>query len=162
MHVLLVPFGSHGDVHPFLGLGLKLRSSGRRVTFLINEYFGPLVRGLGFETETLGEAELFEQAMRDPDLWHPRKAFPKVLRAVHQHVALALPAARSRTRSAWPRRPGAFPRRPSTSSRRSSTASTRPPTTPASRPRVGGRVGSANCSSTPCSASPLTPTSTPA
>jgi rhamnosyltransferase subunit B len=60
MHALLVPVGSHGDVHPFLGLGHALRARGHRVTFLINEYFGPLVRGLGFEMVQLGEAGLFE------------------------------------------------------------------------------------------------------
>ena len=49
MRVLLVPFGSHGDVHPFIGLGQALRARGHRVTYLINEYFGPLIRGLGFE-----------------------------------------------------------------------------------------------------------------
>jgi rhamnosyltransferase subunit B len=91
MHVLLVPVGSHGDVHPFVGLGQALRARGHRVTFLINEYFGPLVRGLGFEMVPLGEARLFEEAMRDPDLWHPRRAFAVVARAVLEHVRLALP-----------------------------------------------------------------------
>jgi rhamnosyltransferase subunit B len=48
LHALLVPFGSHGDVHPFLALGRALRARGHRVTLLINGYFGPLVRRLGF------------------------------------------------------------------------------------------------------------------
>ena len=91
MHVLLVPFGSHGDVHPFLGLGLALRERGHRVTFLINEYFGPLVRGLGFAVEPLGEASIFEETMNDPDVWHPRKGFGAVIRLTFEHARLAFP-----------------------------------------------------------------------
>jgi rhamnosyltransferase subunit B len=91
MHVLLVPFGSHGDVHPFVGLGQALRARGHRVTFVVNEYFGPLVRGRGFAMETVGEADLFERVLRDPDLWHPRRAFGVVARNVVEHARLALP-----------------------------------------------------------------------
>jgi rhamnosyltransferase subunit B len=48
VHALLVPCGRHGDVHPFLAPGRALRARGHRVTLLINGYFGPLVRRLGF------------------------------------------------------------------------------------------------------------------
>lgn len=80
MHVLLIPVGSHGDVHPFVGLGLELRARGHRVTFFLNEHFGPLVRGLGFEMVALGEEGQFEEALRDPDLWHPRRGLATVAR----------------------------------------------------------------------------------
>ncbi|HWE39006.1 MAG TPA: glycosyltransferase, partial [Isosphaeraceae bacterium] len=86
MHVLLIPVGSHGDVHPFVGLGQALRARGHRVTFLINEYFGPLVRGRGFEMVSLGEASLFEEGLRDPDLWDPMKAFQTVARMTAEHA----------------------------------------------------------------------------
>jgi len=82
MHILLVPFGSHGDVHPFIGLGQVLRGRGHRVTFLQPEYFAPLLRGLGFEVVTFGEPGRFESEIRNPDLWHPRRAFPVLARAV--------------------------------------------------------------------------------
>src|SRR5690348_7520260 len=84
MHVLLVPFGSHGDVHPFIGLAKELRARGHRVTFILNDYFGPLVRGLGFEQVPLeeGDAVRFTETLRNPDLWHPRKAFGFVMKAV--------------------------------------------------------------------------------
>jgi UDP:flavonoid glycosyltransferase YjiC (YdhE family) len=82
MRILLVPFGSHGDVHPFIGLGQALRARGHRVTFVINEYFGPLVRALGFEMVALGEADLFAATMRDPDIWHPRRGFSVIAREV--------------------------------------------------------------------------------
>src|SRR3954447_20166981 len=91
MHVLLVPFGSYGDVHPFIGLAQALRARGHRVTFLLNEFFGPLVRGLGFEMVPLGEAALFEETMRDPDLWHPRRSFAVVARTVMEHARFCSP-----------------------------------------------------------------------
>jgi rhamnosyltransferase subunit B len=88
MQVLLVPFGSHGDVHPLIGLGLVLRSRGHRVTFLQPEYFGPLIRGLGFEMVSFGGEGRMEEAMSNPDLWHPRKAFPLVARSVIEGAGL--------------------------------------------------------------------------
>jgi UDP:flavonoid glycosyltransferase YjiC (YdhE family) len=91
MRILLVPFGSHGDVHPFVGLGQALRARGHQVTFLINEYFGSLVRGLGFEMVPLGEADLFAQTMRDPDIWHPRRAFSVVAREVVKGARMTYP-----------------------------------------------------------------------
>ena len=45
----------NGHVHPFLGIALALRARGHRVTFLLNEYFGPLARSLGFESVPLGD-----------------------------------------------------------------------------------------------------------
>jgi rhamnosyltransferase subunit B len=89
MRFLLVPHGSHGDVHPFLALGESLRSRGHRVTFLINEYFEPLVSGLGFEVEVVGDAELFRDAMTDPDLWHPRRGFALVAQGIMEGARLA-------------------------------------------------------------------------
>src|SRR5262245_33137672 len=90
MHALLVPMGSHGDVHPFLGLGLALKARGHRVTIIVNEYFGPLVRGLGLGHSRLvadpdvDEAALFRQSIEDPDLWNPRKAFARVAQFLSQ------------------------------------------------------------------------------
>jgi rhamnosyltransferase subunit B len=78
MHVLIVPFGSHGDVHPLIGLGLALRERGHRVTFLVHEYFGPLVRGEGFEVVPIGAEYDFQAALRDPNLWHPTRAIVTV------------------------------------------------------------------------------------
>ena len=79
MHVLLIPFGSAGDVHPFIGIAQALRSRGHRVTFLLNEYFGPLVRGLGFESVPLGDDHLLVEVTKNPDLWHPKRGFRLVM-----------------------------------------------------------------------------------
>ncbi len=78
MRAIVVPFGSHGDVHPLIGVARELRSRGHAVTFLQPEHFAPLIRAAGFEVKTFGEAGQYEAATRDPDLWHPTKAFPIV------------------------------------------------------------------------------------
>ncbi len=87
MHVLLNPFGSAGDVHPFVGLGLRLRQRGHRVVFLVNAYFRPLIESHGFEAVDLGTAEQMQEAMNHPDLWHPTRA----LRVVTEGILLAVP-----------------------------------------------------------------------
>ena len=90
MRAVLVPFGSHGDVHPFIGLGHALRRRGHDVVFVVAEYFGPLVRGLGFACEGLGTPEEFRERLNNPDLWHPRKGLSVVARSVVDHVGLSI------------------------------------------------------------------------
>ena len=91
MHILLVPFGSHGDVHPFLALGQALRGRGHQITFFLNEMFGPLVRGLGFEHVPLGDDERLAEVQNNPDLWHPRKAFKVVAKVMLEAARLTYP-----------------------------------------------------------------------
>jgi rhamnosyltransferase subunit B len=78
MNILLIPIGSHGDVHPFLGIGLRLRDRGHRVTVATNEYFEALVRNLNLEFISLGAADEFRKGLKNPDLWHPMRGFKTV------------------------------------------------------------------------------------
>ena len=79
MHALVIALGSHGDVHPMLGIGTALRERGHRVTFIASPYFEPLARKAGFDDFVpLGTAEEFRDALGDPDLWHPMKGFRAV------------------------------------------------------------------------------------
>jgi rhamnosyltransferase subunit B len=94
LKVLLVPFGSHGDVHPLLGLGRALRDRGHDVSCLVFEYFGPLVRRMGINHVDYGDSAEYEQAINHPDLWHPRRSFRvvadgvrKSLRPVYEAIA---------------------------------------------------------------------------
>ena len=50
MKVLLVPIGSAGDVHPFVGLGLALRRRGHDVTVITSGYFEALLRRVGLDS----------------------------------------------------------------------------------------------------------------
>lgn len=79
MHVVLVPIGSHGDVHPFVGLGHALLERGHQVTVVTNPHFEPLVRQLGLNFLPLGTEEQFRQAIDNPDLWEPMRGFRLVM-----------------------------------------------------------------------------------
>ncbi len=78
MKVLLVTIGSHGDVHPFVGMGIALRERGHDVILCTNSYFEPLARSAGLGFAPLGTEAEFREIMHDPDLWHPRKSFEAV------------------------------------------------------------------------------------
>jgi UDP:flavonoid glycosyltransferase YjiC (YdhE family) len=78
--ILLIPLGSHGDVHPFVGLGLALRGRGHDVTVITLGYFEKLVRSAGLGFVPLPMAEDFEEGLKDPDLWNPRRGFELVVR----------------------------------------------------------------------------------
>src|SRR5438270_8397559 len=88
MHHLLLTIGSHGDTHPFIGLGRRLLDRGHRVTLAANETFGPTITAAGLEFVELGTAEEYRSAIANPDIWHPRKGFKAVFEAG------VLPAAR--------------------------------------------------------------------
>jgi rhamnosyltransferase subunit B len=97
MHALLLPIGSAGDVHPFIGLGLELRRRGHRVTVLCNAYFEELICKTGLEFAPLGTTEEFRQLLDHPDLWNPWRSFeliyrhgflpviPKIYEFIQQH-----------------------------------------------------------------------------
>jgi len=78
MHHLLVTIGSHGDVHPFVGLGTELRRRGHRVTVAANELFAPLISAAGLEFVQMGAAEDARTILQNPDIWHPLRGFKAV------------------------------------------------------------------------------------
>ncbi len=80
MHFLLITIGSHGDVHPFVGLGLRLLERGHRATLVTNAHFNSLADRAGLEFEPLGDEAPFLDAMKNPDLWHPTGGFKAVMR----------------------------------------------------------------------------------
>jgi rhamnosyltransferase subunit B len=79
MHAVLMPFGSSGDVHPFVGLGAALARRGHRVTVITNGYFRALAEREGLAFVELGTAEEYLKAIEDPDLWHPLRSFRAVM-----------------------------------------------------------------------------------
>jgi rhamnosyltransferase subunit B len=78
-HFLLVPVGSHGDVHPFVAIGKSLRERGHRVTMITSEPFRDVAvrNGLDFAA-TLKTAE-YDSMMSHPDLWHPKRGLKVIL-----------------------------------------------------------------------------------
>lgn len=69
--ILLLPFGSAGDVFPFIWLGRHLMSRGHRVTMITACLFEEHARNAGLNFIALGEQDEFETMIRDPRIWKP-------------------------------------------------------------------------------------------
>jgi UDP:flavonoid glycosyltransferase YjiC (YdhE family) len=77
---VLVPAGSSGDIHPFAWLGKGLASLGHEVVVVVHRPFDRTMEGAGLRTLAYGTDEDFEQIIRHPDLWHPRRGFDLIVR----------------------------------------------------------------------------------
>lgn len=75
MRMLLVPLGSHGDVHPFVGMGIALQQRGHDVTLITNEHFRLLVEKVGLTFVRHGDEALYQRAILDPRLWDRFRSF---------------------------------------------------------------------------------------
>jgi UDP:flavonoid glycosyltransferase YjiC (YdhE family) len=80
MTTIVIGLGSAGDVHPNAGLALGLRRRGHRVLFVAGSIFRPLAERAGLEFIGLGTDEEYYEAVRDPDMWNPYRAFYVVAR----------------------------------------------------------------------------------
>jgi rhamnosyltransferase subunit B len=67
--ILLLPFGSAGDVFPFIWLGRQLMARGHRVRMITACLFEEQARKAGLEFISLGEKDGFEAMIRDPRIW---------------------------------------------------------------------------------------------
>lgn len=74
MRVILTPVGSHGDVHPFVALGIGLKARGHAVTLVAAEPFRPLAESHGFDYAQTMPTDEYERLTRHPDLWHPKRS----------------------------------------------------------------------------------------
>ncbi|MEJ2245446.1 MAG: glycosyltransferase, partial [Acidobacteriota bacterium] len=78
MTILVIALGSAGDVHPNVGLALALKRRGHRVVLVTSIVFAPLAQLENIEMHSLGTEQEFYDAVRDPDIWHPYRAFSVV------------------------------------------------------------------------------------
>jgi rhamnosyltransferase subunit B len=76
MHVILSVLGTDGDVFPFVGVGLKLRDHGHRITLVAGEPYRGLAERHGLAFEPLITAEESAAWLGHPDFWHPIKTVP--------------------------------------------------------------------------------------
>jgi UDP:flavonoid glycosyltransferase YjiC (YdhE family) len=80
--------GSHGDVHPFVGIGRALHQRGHRVTFATNGFFEPLAQRAGLDAfHELGTADEYRLLAKSDDLWHRKKGFKVVFDSVSKGLA---------------------------------------------------------------------------
>ena len=80
LRVIIHAIGSAGDVHPFIGIGTALQERGHEVFIVTNPAFESTVLASGLQFRPLGTIQQFHETKDDPDLWHPRRAFPAVVR----------------------------------------------------------------------------------
>ena len=73
MRVLVETVGSAGDVHPFVAVGRALVDRGHDVTLFSNEHFGPTVEAAGLRFRATATSANYEEAVANPDLWHPTR-----------------------------------------------------------------------------------------
>ena len=85
--MLLPTLGSSGDVHPVIALGIALQARGHRATILTNPLFQPLIEQQGLQFLPVGTVREAEEAIADPNLWHPRKGFAVVARLMIPAIA---------------------------------------------------------------------------
>src|SRR5262245_6449013 len=78
-HFLLVPVGSHGDVHPFVAIGGGLRRRGHRVTMITSEPFRDVAVRNGLEFVNTLTTDEYNAMMHHPDLFHPSKGLKVIL-----------------------------------------------------------------------------------
>ncbi len=69
--ILLLPFGSAGDVFPFIFLGRLLQARGHEVRLATACLFESAVKGAGIEFISIGTEEEYEAIGSDPRIWKP-------------------------------------------------------------------------------------------
>jgi rhamnosyltransferase subunit B len=86
--VFLICIGSHGDVHPFIGIGRAMKARGHRVRLATNERFRATVEAAGLAFVQAGDEASFLKIMSDRDVWHARRGMQVVMRAMNEGLRL--------------------------------------------------------------------------
>lgn len=86
MNFLLLTIGSHGDVHPFIGLARALAARGHQVRVAANELYASTVQKAGVGFIELGKSEDFYRWARNPDVWHPTRGSRVVFTAINETI----------------------------------------------------------------------------
>ena len=87
MRFILTPAGSHGDVHPYVGIGRALRGRGHEVLVMTAEPFRELAESSQLEFVPTVSAEYFESLTENPDLWHPQRGLALVMSSMAERIA---------------------------------------------------------------------------
>jgi UDP:flavonoid glycosyltransferase YjiC (YdhE family) len=90
MRLLLLPVGSHGDIHPSIAIAHELARQGHEGIIATNPYYEKLIRGEGLPFEPLGEHLEIAQAAQTPGAMDERLGSLKLMRRL---IIPAIPAA---------------------------------------------------------------------
>lgn len=94
MRFALITSGSHGDVHPFLGIGAELRRRGHDVVLFSHPYFAVHAQTAALDFEPIHSDLDLEQFMRSHMHLPPRRLGMAIYRAIIQGVPGMIDSAR--------------------------------------------------------------------
>ncbi len=80
MKFILVPMGSAGDVHPLIWMARLLQRRGHDVSMVIQAAVAEMAQRAGIRHVAVGDKAQQESVIRNPDIWHPKKAFNLIAR----------------------------------------------------------------------------------
>ena len=86
LNVLILTLGSHGDVHPFVGIATALRDRGHHVTLLTNAVFERLAADHGIDFEPVGTVEDFHRFAGNPIIWSRTRGAMFVLSTIGETI----------------------------------------------------------------------------
>jgi UDP:flavonoid glycosyltransferase YjiC (YdhE family) len=87
MEIILVSFGSAGDINPYIALGTKLRLKGHHVKFITNGFFKNAIVKNGIEFHQVGTFEDYNELSTSSELFHSKKAFEFVVKnIIHKYM----------------------------------------------------------------------------
>ncbi|MBX3418018.1 MAG: glycosyltransferase [Pirellulaceae bacterium] len=84
--IYLFPAGSHGDVHPYLGLACELQRRGIQATLVTSGLYHDLAERCGVPFVEISNREQDRRLLDDPDIWHPLRSG----RALAKHLVVRL------------------------------------------------------------------------
>lgn len=72
-HIIINAQGTHGDLHPMIGLAKALRDRGYQVSLLANDAFSKFIVSHKLDFISLGTAEQHYRYYRDSRVWDPKQ-----------------------------------------------------------------------------------------
>lgn len=79
-HVVITVFGSLGDLHPLMAVGMGLRQRGHRVTLATSEHYRPKIEAEGLHFHHLRPEPEFDNPQVYEELFHPARGPETLMR----------------------------------------------------------------------------------
>src|SRR5687767_5707379 len=80
--IVLATFGSLGDLHPKIALGLELKSRGHQIVFATMDFYREKLEMLGFEFKPMAPHLDPDDISKTPELMDAKTGTQKILRGI--------------------------------------------------------------------------------